>query len=288
MSVMESPGSVLVTGSTGTVGAPLTALLAALGARTVAAARHPDAYPGPATCRELDFQRPDTFGPALAGIDRVFLMRPPAISDTKRYVRPFLAAAQTAGVRHVVFLSLMGVNPVMPHWHIEKDLRASTMTWTFLRPSFFAQNLDTAYGVDIRDHDRIRLPAGNAKTSFIDTADIAAVAALVLTDPAPHTGTAYTLTGGQALTYHQVASLLSAELGRPIDYQPGRLLAYRKELKRHQLPADYINVQLLINIIARLGLAATTTTTLATLLHRPPTTLADYLHLHRDTWTANA
>ena len=288
MTVVNAPGSVLVTGPTGTVGAPLTALLVDRGVPAVAAARHPDTYSGPVPCRELDFERPATFPAALAGIDRIFLMRPPAISDTKRYLRPFISAAVKAGVGHVTFLSLMGVNPAMPHWRVEQDLRAAQMTWTFLRPSFFAQNLDTAYGADIREHDRIRLPAGQGKTSFIDTADIAAVAAVVLADPAGHAAKAYTLTGGEALTYHQVASLLSAELGRPIDYQACRLLAYRRELKRQHLPAGYINVQLLINIIARLGLAAGTTTTVQTLLRRPPTTLADYVHEHRDTWLPNA
>ena len=288
MKDMDAPAAVLVTGPTGTVGAPLTALLADRGVPTVAAARDPDNFAGTAPCRELDFERPATFPAALSGIDRVFLMRPPAISDTKKYLRPFITAAHAAGVRYVVFLSLMGVNPAMPHWRVEQDLRASPMTWTFLRPSFFAQNLATAYGADIRNRDRIRLPAGSGRTSFIDTADIAAVAAAVLTDSAPHAGKVYTLTGAQALTYHQVASLLSAELGRPINYEPCGLLAYRRELKGQQLPADYINVQLLINVIARLGLAAKTTDTIANLLHRPPTTLVDYLHQHRDTWIPTA
>lgn len=78
-----------------------------------------------------------------------------------------------AGARHVVSLSLMGVNRAMPHWQIEQDLRASGIPWTFLRPAFFSQNLGGAYRYDIRTHDRIRLASGRGRTSFIDARDIA-------------------------------------------------------------------------------------------------------------------
>ncbi len=278
--------TVLVSGPTGTVGAPLVALLTERGTPVVAGARDPSRFGGAVPCRALDFERPQTFPAALDGITRVFLMRPPAISDTTRYLAPFVEAAQRFGVEQVVFLSVMGVNRVMPHWAVERDLRASTMAWTFLRPAFFAQNLQTAYRDDIRDHDAIRVPAGLGRTSFVDTRDVAAVAALVLGDPGPHVGAAYTLTGPGALNYHQVASLLSVELGRPITYQPPTLLAYRRTLLRHGFPGSYVTVQLLINLIARVGLAAHITDTVPRLLGRPATPLATYLHDHRRYWTA--
>ncbi|MBC8090674.1 MAG: hypothetical protein H7Y15_01790 [Pseudonocardia sp.] len=184
----------------------------------------------------------------------------------------------------MVFLSVMGVNRALPHWRTEQDLRASPMGWTFLRPSFFAQNLETAYRADIREHGAIRVASGRGRTSFVDTRDVAAVAALVLGDPAPHVGQAYTLTGPAALDYHHVASMLSAELGRVIVYEPRTLLAYRRELLRSGLPDDYVTVQIVINLVARLGLAARVTDTLGQLLGRPPTALAGYLHDRRDRW----
>jgi uncharacterized protein YbjT (DUF2867 family) len=285
---MTEPGRILVTGPTGTVGGPLLTLLAEQDLDVMAGAPDPARFSGPAECRALDFERPDTFAAALAGVRRVFLMRPPAISDTKRYIRPFIQSAEQHGVEHVVFLSLMGVNRVMPHWRVEQDLRASTLRWTFLRPSFFAQNLQTAYGDDIREQSRIRVSSGRGRTSFIDTRDIAAVASLVLTDPSPHVEQAYTLTGPGALDYYQVASMLSAELGRAITYEPLGLLAYRHELRGQGLPSGYVNVQLLINVIARLGLAAKVNDTMPRLLGRPPTPLATYLHDHRDAWAAPA
>lgn len=215
-------------------------------------------------------------------------MRPPAISDTKRYLRPFIAAAQRSGVRQVVFLSVMGVNRVMPHWQVEKDLRDSEMAWTFLRPSFFAQNLHTAYRIDIAQHDQIRLACGRGRTSFVDTRDVAAIAALMLSDPSPRPSAIHTLTGCAALDYHQVASMLSAELGRAITYVPLSMLTYRRELRRRDLPRDYVTVQLLISLVARLGLAARVTDTVERLLQRPATSLSSYLHDQRDSWSTPA
>ncbi|MDQ2739078.1 MAG: hypothetical protein M3Y35_10825 [Actinomycetota bacterium] len=113
---------------------------------------------------------------------------------------------------------------------------------------------------------------------------MAAVATLALREPAAHANRIYTLTGPQALDYHHVASMLSAQLQRPITYEPLTLLVYRKELLRQGLPSGYVTVQLLINVVARLGLAAKTTDTVEQLLTRPPTDLATYLREYRNCW----
>jgi len=276
----------LVTGSSGNVGGPL---LDALRERNVAAiGAHQTASHTDDQGRLLDFLLPSTFPAALEGIDRVFLMRPPPISDTKRYIRPFIEAMVAAQVQHVVFLSLMGVNRVMPHWQIEQDLRQSGLGWTMLRPAFFAQNLGAAYLADIRDHDRIRLASGNGRTSFIDTRDIADVAALALESPLEHRGKTYTLTGPHAIDYHEVASRLSASLARPIRYEPIGLLRYRRELLAAGSPPDYVRVQLLINIIAKLGMAAKVNNEVPRLLHRPSRTLQTYIDDHRHLFTRSS
>jgi uncharacterized protein YbjT (DUF2867 family) len=276
---MTDPRPILVTGSSGNVGAPLVSLLRAAGLPVIATATRPQ----PET-RRLDFEDPATFAPALAGVGRVFLMRPPHISDTRRSLRPFVRAMEAAGVEHVALLSLMGVNPAMPHWRVEQDLRASSLAWTFLRPAFFSQNLGAAYRADIRDRDRLRLASGRGRTSFIDARDIAAVAAQVLAEPVAHRAQAYTLTGPEALDYHRVAAMLSAALGRVITYEPVGLLAYRRDLVAEGLPSAFVNVQLLINVVARLGLAARVDDTLPRLLGRPPLTLQRYIEDHRDLW----
>ena len=279
---MTATDRVLVTGPTGTVGGALLEILAARGVQVVAGARDPRSAGTEAV--PLDLERPETFDAALEGVDRLFLMRPPAMADTGRYLSPFLTAARRHGVAHVVFLSVMGVNRFLPHWWVEQDLRASTMGWTFLRPSYFAQNLETTLRADIRDRGVLRLAAGRGRTSFVDARDVAAVAALALTEPRAHTGQAYVLTGPEALDFHQVASLLSAELGRPVDYRPRSLLTRRRELRRQGTPAGLVTVQLMIDLVARLGLAARVTHTIERLLRRPATPLAVYVHDRRTRW----
>lgn len=278
-------GAVLVTGATGTVGSSVVEELVRAGEPVRAATTNPQRYAvDGADPVRFDCTDPATLAPAFEGVDRLFLLRPPAISDVKTYLRPVLELATRRSVRQVVFLSLMGVNPAMPHWRVERDIEASRLPHTILRAAFFAQNLATAYRTDIREHDRLRLPAGQGRTSFVDTRDVGAVGALALRDPAAHAGAKHVLTGPAALGYADVASLLSAQLGRPIRYQPIGLLTYRRELLAAGTASDYVNVQLLINVIAGLGLAGRVTDTIPRLLGRPATPLATYLADHADTW----
>lgn len=52
---------------------------------------------------------------------------------------------------------------------------------------------------------------------MVDTRDVAAVAAAVLTEPG-HAGAAYDVTGPEALSYGDVADKLTTTLGRPVSY----------------------------------------------------------------------
>ena len=287
---MKDNQSVLVTGATGTVGrAVVTALLDA-GEVVRAGVRDPSSAHVPAGAEpvRLDFDDPATAEPALLGVDRLFLMRPPAISDVATALAPVVTAAARAGVRHVVVLSVMGVNPLMPHWRMERMVRRAGLHSTALRPSYFAQNLATAFGSTIREHSELRLAAGNGQVSFVDAGDVAAVAALLLTQPdmAAKEGRAgaLTLTGPEAMTFGNAASILSAELGRPICYAQQHLLDRRRSLRARGEPAAFVRVQLLIDATTRLGLADTVTDDIPRLLNRPAASLASYVHDARAQW----
>jgi uncharacterized protein YbjT (DUF2867 family) len=118
-------------------------------------------------CVAFDFLQPETYAAAFAGQRAVFLIRPPTISDVKRYINPAVDAAVQAGVAHIVFLSLLGVekNAFVPHHKIEAHLLASGIAYTFLRASFFMQNLSTTHREDIARHDENFVPAGHGKMS---------------------------------------------------------------------------------------------------------------------------
>ncbi|EPD04379.1 nucleoside-diphosphate-sugar epimerase, partial [Lacticaseibacillus paracasei subsp. paracasei Lpp70] len=160
--------------------------------------------------RRFDFLDPATFEQALADIDKVFFVRPPQLAKPKEDMYPFLDALVARHVKQVVFVSLLGVahNPMTPHHQIEKRIVELGLPYTFIRPSFFMQNLNTTHQADIVGHRDLFVPAGHARTSFIDTRDIGATAAVVLRDPA-YIGQKLDITGAQALTYADAAQIMT-------------------------------------------------------------------------------
>ena len=274
--------SILVTGATGNVGAPLVGLLRAAGAAVRPASRRvsaPDGVP-------FDFRDPLTWRQAFDGVEAMFLIRPPDVADVRADLLPALAVGRSMGLRHVVLLSVQGADrvPVLPHAAIERWLRRSGMDWTFLRPSYFDQNLSTVFAADIRERDVIAVPAGRGRTAFVDAADVAAVAAAVLLDPAAHRGRAWTPTG-PALTYDEVAGLLSVELGRRIRYARPGIARYARHARAHlHMPPSMIAVTTALHTTARLGLAGFETGDVRAVTGRPPTTFAEFAHRERDVW----
>lgn len=283
---MNSP--ILITGAAGNVGREIIARLPKsasirAGERTIEGASKD--LPPNVDVVHLDFTDASTYAAGLQGVKKLFLVRPPAISDVKNVMGPFIWAAQGAGVEHIVFLSLLGAekNPIVPHASIEKVILKTGMTYTFLRPSFFMQNLSTTHLDEIKTLNKILLPAGNGRTSFIDVRDIAAVAAKVLVQKG-HENKAYALTGSEALTYTEVAQLLTEELKRPIEYDKASLWKFWRFHRAKGVNASFIVVMMGIYTTARLGLAGTITPTLQDLLGRAPITMKQFVHDYRAMW----
>ena len=282
-------GPVLVVGASGNVGGAVVRSLLDAGLPARAAGTDPAALrrrlPGVPSVR-LDLHDPSTFAAALEGAGGLFLVRPPAISTVGPTLNALIDVAGELGTPHVVFASVAGAdtNRVVPHHRVETHLRASGLSWTILRPGFFAQNLADAYRSDIVGADRIVLPAGRGRAAFVDVRDLGDVAAAVFADPAAHRGAGYTLTGPQALDFDQVAAVLERELGRAIHYEPTTVLGYLRHLVRQGLPAAPALVQTILHTGLRRGQAQTVDPTLARLLGRPGRTLEQYVHDHAATW----
>lgn len=292
-----SVAPILVTGATGNVGAPLLDAVVAAAAPVRAAA---GSTADLARLREeamgrrlpidpvlLDFTDPATWSDAYEGVERMFLLRPPHLGRPKSQMLPSLQAAKAAGVRHVVLLSLQGAehNKFVPHAALEAWLRTSGLTWTFVRASFFMQNLTGTHLSDRRDRDEIVVPAGHGATSFVDAADVAAVAAAALLDPEQHRNRAWTPTGPRALTYTEVAHTLSTTLGRPLRYTNPGILRYARHA-RHTLamPWGMVAVTTAIYTIARLGRAGGLTNDIARVTGREPISFETFASTHAHDW----
>ena len=212
--------SSLILGATGTVGRAVLRALREHGVAATAAVRSLARVPAEATDAVVfDFQRPETFAPALAGRDRVFLLGPPLVPDLDVLLAPFVDHLAASGPRKVVYLSANGMQdlPELPfHARLERRLgEARDLEVTVLRPGFFAQNFANYARADIEQRQVLFFPAGQGRTAFVDAGDIGRSAAAVLAGQG-HAGQVYTLTGPEAWSMADVAAELSVLLGRRI------------------------------------------------------------------------
>ncbi|WP_430644774.1 SDR family oxidoreductase [Agromyces sp. GXS1127] len=281
--------AVFVTGATGIVGSAALEHLLERGTPVVATVRSEAdtaKLPSGAVPRTFDFaMAPRRIEAALDGCDRLFLMRPPPISDVETYLFPVIDAAIRRGIRQIVFLSLQGVqaNRKTPHHAVEQYLKYVDAPYTSLRPNFFMQNLSTTYADDISERDEIFVPAGRAFTAFIDARDIGRVAAAVLTSDG-HLQTSYTLSGEQSLQYRRVAAILSEVLGRTIRYSRPAERDYLDRLREQGRPEDYIDVQRMIYRVVRLNVSAFPNRMVRKLTGRPATTFREFAERERAAW----
>jgi uncharacterized protein YbjT (DUF2867 family) len=285
---------VLVTAALGNVGHNVVEQCAARGLEVRAAGLERAVlerrFPGRDVCR-FDFLDRSTWAPALAGTQLLFLLRPPPLGDMDTTLCPFVDAAYESGVEHIVFLSVAGADRMkwVPHRKVELHLMKTGAAWTLLRPGFFAQNLQDAYRRDIVEDARLYVPAGAGRVAFVDVADVAAIAARVLSDPEAFRGQALTVTGPEAITFDAAAATLSQALGRSIRYEPASIPGYvwHLKVKRHMAWMQVL-VQTVLHVGLRRGDAERVEPTVERLLGRAPRTLADYVRGAAESWSLPA
>ena len=131
-------------------------------------------------------------------------------------------SAARAGVGHVVKITSQASadSPIARQRgqaQIEAGLIASGLNYTLLRNNFYMQNF-LMLAPAIAATDSFGSSAGSGQVGFVDTEDVAAVAAEIAAAPARHVGKTYLLTGPQLLSYADVAATLSKILRRPIAF----------------------------------------------------------------------
>ena len=276
---------ILIIGGTGNIGYPLIEALAEnnqitmnVGVRDIDTAQEKFENKKNLTLVPFDFLDAATFPKAFSGVNKVFFIRPPQLAKPKEDMAPFLRYAKQQNIQQIVFVSLIGVekNPATPHHQIEKMIRELEIPYTFIRPSFFMQNLNTTHREDIRQNHDLFIPAGHAKTSFIDTRDIGEAAAVCLTD-SQYLNQELEITGPAALTYAEIANEMSRILGTTITYSKPSLLKFRRTMLRRGTPKEFVNVMVMLYLITQLGNAKKVTTTLEKVLGRPPRTIQTYI-----------
>jgi uncharacterized protein YbjT (DUF2867 family) len=187
---------------------------------------------------QIDYKEPDTVREALNGVDKLFLLTPdvPNAADLASNV---VIEAKKAGIKQIVKQSVMGaaleadVGTMRLHRQVEKFIEQSGIPFTFLRPNEFMQNFINFHSPSIKGNNAFYVPLEDAKVSLVDVRDIAAVAVKSLIDEDKHKNKTYLITGPEALSYHQVAEILSNTTGRKINYvniSDGEARAAMKEI----------------------------------------------------------
>jgi len=220
----------------------------------------------------FDLERPQTFGAALSGVDRVFLVARPGDEAPERAAEPLLEEARRSGVIRVVALTAMGVERREDFGlrRVERLVESSGLEYTHLRPNWFMQVFSTGpLALAIRSTGEIRLPLADARISYIDTRDIAAVGAAVLVEPG-HSGRAYTLTGEEALDTEAVAGAIAGAAGRPVRYRPIGEEEARAAIVSAGLSAERAERLVGFHRLVRAGWCAPVSEAVERVLGRPP------------------
>jgi NAD(P)H dehydrogenase (quinone) len=223
--------SIVITGASGDLGRRVTAeLLRRVPAEEVVlVSRTPDslteARAAGAEVRRGDFDDPAGLRSALLGGERMLLISS-VVTGPRRVAQHQAAidAARAAGVRHVVYTSLVGVadgNPAAvsaDHLQTERALQASGLDVTILRHSWHADVVAGVLAPAAARTGRWTINTGDGRVAPIDKDDAAAAAAAVLATDG-HAGKTYDLTGPKLLTIGELAAITSELTGRAVEFQ---------------------------------------------------------------------
>lgn len=216
---------ILVTGATGNIGAPLCAFLQATGLKFRALAHSADSVArlqavGIETVQG-DTTDPATLAPAMGGVETLFLLSPPG-SRLPEMERNVIAAAKAAGVKRIVKSSAIGAHPFAAgaflRWNgqAEREVEASGLAWTVLRPNGFMQGLAANFGRAVAA-GAFHMYGGGARVSYVDVRDVATCALAVLGQEG-HDGNVYELTGPEPLSFEDIAGRLSGRLNKAVRF----------------------------------------------------------------------
>lgn len=266
--------SILVLAASGTVGVPLVQELLRRGEKVKAASRSGKAIEG-AEGVVLDLADPSTYAPVFEGVRAAYMMLPRGYFFDTEQAASLLHMAAERNVKIVLQTSADALyDHRSRHLSSESLVRKLGAPFVIVRPSWFMDNFHIFWRDDIANGE-LALPAGDARTAFIDARDIAASSAAALTSDA-FNNQEFNLTGREAITYGEAAAVLAKAIGRPVVYRHVSASEYVEMLVRMGMPRPSAEFFAGILVMVREGVASTTYPGVEQLTKREPRTFAEY------------
>ena len=153
----------------------------------------------------------------------------------------------------------------------------------------FHQNLIALHGDSIRRENLLRNSFGDGQVGWINGSDAGELAVAALLRPSTFDGPVCYPTGSELLNHHEIAEILTQELGRPITFEPISPDQWRDELvlvaKDH--PGGVVNPAMAGHIanvgaaVAARGAPAADCPQLTRLINRTPVSLREFVRANR-------
>lgn len=285
--------TLLVTGASGQLGRlAVQFLLESYDGTIVAATRTPEKLADLSqrvVVRQADFEDPASLASAFAGVDRLLLISTDAVDVPGRRLnqhRNAVQAAEQAGVRHVVYTSIMNPTPDSPayvvpdHRGTEEALAATSMGWTVLRENIYTDVLlfSLPYAVQT---GRLANAIGDGKAAYITREDCARAAAAALADSFDGRRT-LDITGPTAISQYELAAIVSQLTGREVTYVPLELETHIQNMAAAGLPRPVAEGLASFDAAIAQGKFSQVSSAVADLTGRQPTSVADFMAANRD------
>ena len=276
---------IAITGSSGHIGGMVARHLSACGLPLILPLRNPAKAPDLPACTVRPFAYGDfeLARQALSGVDVLFMVSAAESPTREQEHLTLVRAAAAAGVQHLVYLSFAGASAsstftlARTHAATEAAIQQTAMRYTFLRDNFYSEMMATIANTD----GIIAGPASDGRVACVSQQDVAQAAANILaaivSGDDRHYNRSYTLTGSEALTFADIAAVLTDITGKPHRYHNQTLReAYAsRERDYPETPAWQIEAWVSTYTAIAGGELATVSDDLPQLLGRAPRRFAE-------------
>ena len=300
----EHASPILVTGAAGDIGAigrNVTAMLIAKGHKVRALVRREDERAQHLRALGAEVVQGDltdltSMHRAIEGCKRIYF----GMSVSAAYLEATVNTAAVArhhGVEAFVNMSQMTVTQMSInettdspqhklHWLAEQALAWSGLPVVTVRPTVFLEGFFLRLAAaGVRENDELALPLGNSKTSPVSAVDVARAVSVILSDPTPHIGHVYNLTGFESADLDHYARAFCEALGRTIRYRNVPLSEWSERLRQAGVPTHLISHLTVMAQLHEQGRYDRMTDDLFKLTGERPTSMGDFVKLHASEFT---